>query len=58
MTHIDWGNMALAAAALLGMAGVAVFFGVSALANKPPRHEPRLVEPSFGVFRPRRRTRR
>jgi hypothetical protein len=54
MIPIDWGNMALAMAALLGMVGLAAVSGLSFLANKPPKHEPRMDEPALKVFRPGR----
>jgi len=54
MIPIDWGNMALAVAALLGMVGLAAVSGIAFLANKPPKHEPRMDEPALKVFWPGR----
>ena len=54
MMPLDWGNLALAIAAVLGMVGLAAFSGVSFLANKPPKYEPRMEEPQLRVFWPGR----
>jgi hypothetical protein len=54
MVPIDWGSMTLAIAALLGVVGSAVLIGVSLVANKPPKHEPKMLEPELRVFWPGR----
>jgi hypothetical protein len=54
MLQTDWGNIALAIAALGGLVGWAIFMGESMTENKPPRYEPKLEEPQLKVFWPGR----
>ncbi len=52
MPQIDWGNMALAFAALFGLLGWAAYFGLATSWNKPPEGEPEMVEPEARLVWP------
>jgi hypothetical protein len=54
MVQIDWGNIALAVAALGGFFGWAAYIGESMTENKPPKFEPKMEEPQLKVFWPSR----
>ena len=54
MLQTDWGNIALAVAALIGTLGWAVFVGESMMETKPPKFEPKMDEPQLKVFWPGR----
>ncbi len=54
MVQIDWGNIALAVAALGGFFGWAAYIGESMTENKPPKFEPKMEEPQLRVFWPSR----